>query len=70
MKIEIKKSEAAAKAKMKQPYFFVLIADNGETVMLSEMYSRKVGCRRAIKSILESLNPETEVVDTTRKYRK
>lgn len=59
MKFEI----ARGKSKT-EPFFWRIVASNGQTLATSEMYTRKQSCLSAIASVQKSV-AEATVVDTT-----
>lgn len=59
MKIVVKKNPAVA-----QPYYFVIKANNGETIAQSECYSRKIDARNTIATLVNGIKLAT-VHDST-----
>lgn len=57
---KLKKSEKDTK----QPYYFVLYAENHQAIARSEMYASKAGARNGIESVQEN-GPSTDVRDET-----
>ncbi|OSN07442.1 hypothetical protein AU512_03445 [Lonsdalea iberica] len=47
-----------------QPYYFKLVASNGETIATSEMYASKQGAKKGIESVQKN-GPTTDVRDET-----
>ena len=60
MKFVIKRSKDP-----KQPFYFVMVADNGEVVMTSETMTQKHSCKDTIDRIKVSIWTGTEVIDET-----
>ncbi|EIC84001.1 YegP family protein [Serratia sp. M24T3] len=56
----IKKSEKA----VSQPFYFLLKADNHETIATSEMYSSKDAAKKGIASVQKN-GPSTDIRDQT-----
>ena len=54
---------ASSKSK-NEPFYWRLVANNGQTLATSEMYTRKASCRKAIASARKNMDAAT-VVDTT-----
>jgi uncharacterized protein YegP (UPF0339 family) len=46
-------------------FYFVLKADNNETIATSEMYVSRAGCRNGIRSVRDNA-PNAIVIDTTK----
>ena len=59
MRFEIVKSRSK-----KEPFYWRLVASNGQTLATSEIYTRKASCRKAIASVRKNMDSAT-VVDTT-----
>ena len=59
MKFEIVRGKSA-----KEPFFWRIVASNGQTLATSEMYVRKQSCLSAIASVQKGV-AEATVVDTT-----
>lgn len=59
MKFEIAKSKSKT-----QPFFWRIVAANGQTLATSEMYTRKASCVSAIASVQKN-GPDAKVVDLT-----
>lgn len=47
-----------------QPYYFTLVASNGETIATSEMYASKQGAKKGIESVQKN-GPTTDIRDET-----
>ncbi|MFP1725315.1 YegP family protein [Lonsdalea quercina] len=47
-----------------QPYYFKLVASNGETIATSEMYASKQGAKKGIESVQKN-GPSTDIRDET-----
>jgi hypothetical protein len=56
--------EIATGKSKKEPSFWRLVANNGQTLATSEMYTRKASCRKAIASVRKNMDGAT-VIDTT-----
>lgn len=54
MKFVIKKNPAA-----RQPYYFIIKADNGQTLLTSEMYVGIAGVKNAIRAVSEGIATAT-----------
>ena len=54
---------ASSKSK-NEPFYWRLVANNGQTLATSEMYTRKASCRKALASVRKNMDGAT-VVDTT-----
>jgi uncharacterized protein YegP (UPF0339 family) len=52
------------KKSVDKQFYFVLVAENGETIATSEMYKRKLSCINGILSV--RTNAGTKIVDTTK----
>jgi hypothetical protein len=50
MRFEIAKSKSK-----KEPFYWRLVANNGQTLATSEMYTRKASCRKAIASVRKNM---------------
>lgn len=57
------KFEIARSNSKKEPFFWRIVAANGQTLATSEMYTRKASCVSAIASIQK--NADAKVVDLT-----
>lgn len=49
-----------------QNFYYSLIGANGEVMMVSETMYTKASLLKSIKSIKETINPNTEVFDNTK----
>lgn len=58
---EIRKSDKITS----QPYYFVLVAANGEIIAKSEMYSSKQAAQTGIRSVQKN-GPTEDIRDTTK----
>lgn len=58
------KFEIARSNSKKEPFFWRIVAANGQTLATSEMYTRKASCVSAIASIQKNA-AEAKVVDLT-----
>ncbi|WP_304167145.1 YegP family protein [Lonsdalea britannica] len=47
-----------------QPYYFKLVASNGETIATSEMYASKQSAKKGIESVQKN-GPTTDIRDET-----
>lgn len=59
MKFEIARSKST-----KEPFFWRIVAPNGQTLATSEMYTRKASCVSAIASIQKNA-ADAKVIDLT-----
>ncbi len=59
MKFEIVRSNST-----KEPFFWRIVAANGQTLATSEMYTRKASCVSAIASVQKN-SADAQVVDLT-----
>ena len=59
MKFEIVKGKST-----KEPFFWRLVASNGQTLATSEMYTRKQSCLSAIASVQKGVAKATVVATT------
>jgi hypothetical protein len=59
MRFEIVRSRSK-----QEPFFWRIVASNGQTLATSEMYVRKASCLSAIASVQRSAG-DAEVLDTT-----
>lgn len=66
MKFVIRKRVDAASGTPKSHYWFLIVADNGEPVAASEMYTQKQSAIDTIAAIKGSVDATTVVVDETR----
>ena len=55
MRFEIRRSKAIQKTKTGVYFYFVLIARNGETIAMSEMYNSKQSCKKGIMAVRKCL---------------
>lgn len=58
---EIRRSEKNTR----QPYYFVLVATNGQVIAMSEMYSSKQAAQNGIRSVQENAQTE-DIRDKTK----
>ena len=65
MKFRIRKSKRNLWKPNKRRFYFVLVAANGETVMVSQMLSSKQNCYKTIDSICMNMKKTTPVIDET-----
>jgi uncharacterized protein YegP (UPF0339 family) len=65
MPIQIHKNKTVETGK---PYYwYAVVAENGETLVSSEQFTRKANCMKSIYSLLEVVRDErTRVVDLTK----
>jgi len=50
-----------------EQFYFRIIAENGQTIAVSEAYTSKQNCKDGIKSVKENIN--SEIIDLTKKLK-